>query len=117
MGRRCPRAEAAVAIQIKCRALKQPPHVTQSIAAPFQDLQLVIQPFHKAAVLVGNEVVRRTTPTRLANECAVISRTRGHRMKTGKTYAKDQRIASGRPIAEAMLRDRPRDRDAPYLAF
>ena len=46
-----------VAIDVKRQALKEPPHVSQSVGAALQDLQLVVEAFDKAAVLMMGEVV------------------------------------------------------------
>ena len=42
-----PEAEPPVAVQVKRQALKQPPDITQAIAASLEHLELVIQPFDK----------------------------------------------------------------------
>lgn len=52
-----PRAEAMVAVQVEGQRLKETPHMLEPVAAPFEHLELGIQPFHKPAALAMHEVV------------------------------------------------------------
>jgi len=58
VGARRPGTEAAIAVQVECQPLKQPPHGTDPITAPFEHLQLVVEPFDEPAGRVMREVVR-----------------------------------------------------------
>ena len=58
MGARMPRTEAPVAVHVKRQSLKQPPDIAQAVAAPLEDLELVVQPFDKSTGLMVNKVVR-----------------------------------------------------------
>ncbi len=53
-----PRAEPAIAIQIKRQPLEQPPDIPQSITAPLEYLEFVVQPFYEATGLMVNKIVR-----------------------------------------------------------
>jgi len=57
VGPRLPRTEASVAIQVKRQALKQAAHVAQPVTATLEHLELVVEPFDKAARLVVREVL------------------------------------------------------------
>ena len=47
----------AIAFQIKVNPLEKMFTVEQAIAAPFQHLELVVEAFHKAAVLALHEII------------------------------------------------------------
>lgn len=57
-----PGTEPAIALQVERETLKQPLHVLQPIAAPFEHIQLVVQSLYKAASLTADEVVRNQFP-------------------------------------------------------
>jgi len=60
-----------LADEVKRDALEEAPKVGEAIAAPFDDLEFVVDPLDEAAGLPGNEVVRnQLTPGRQGRQKA-----------------------------------------------
>src|SRR4030095_17082997 len=53
----CGVCEARIPFEVKREALEEMREVKDSVAAPLEHLDLIVEPFHKAAVVPGQKVI------------------------------------------------------------